>query len=307
MDTHTTNERADGPVVVGTDGSPGAVAAVLWAGQEAAVRKQPLHIVHATGISSWGGSQYTDATGLSGWGGTFSVDAIRLVEDAAADIVEAAAERARGQVPDLIVTTAVSPDHPWESLLQVAGETGTIVVGSRGLGGFSALLLGSVGLKVASHATGPVVVIRGGGRPQSGVVVAGLRDDRDTDVARFAAHIAHRWRVQLHLQCNWTLLHYLESLAPMPEKVHQAAQARAAVDIGRVIDTVRQEYPDIPVIDKLVHASTPAGALVEASFGADLLVVGVRRPGHPVGAPLGRVTHAVLHHADCPVAVIPRT
>ncbi|WP_079124331.1 universal stress protein [Streptomyces sp. NBRC 110611] len=51
---------------------------------------------------------------------------------------------------------------------------------------------------------------------------------------------------------------------------------------------------------------SPAGALVEAFARADLLVVGAHRPGHPPGARPGRITHAVLQHAQSPVAVVPR-
>ncbi|MFF4603237.1 universal stress protein [Streptomyces sp. NPDC001339] len=50
---------------------------------------------------------------------------------------------------------------------------------------------------------------------------------------------------------------------------------------------------------------SPAGALVEASARADLLVVGAHRPGRPPGARLGRITHADSQHAHCPVAVVP--
>ncbi|MGD1217026.1 universal stress protein [Streptomyces krungchingensis] len=53
------------------------------------------------------------------------------------------------------------------------------------------------------------------------------------------------------------------------------------------------------------RAPSTAGALVDASGHADLLVVGARRPAHAIGAPLGHVAHAVLHHARCSVAMVP--
>ncbi|WP_392959837.1 universal stress protein [Streptomyces sp. LN245] len=56
---------------------------------------------------------------------------------------------------------------------------------------------------------------------------------------------------------------------------------------------------------ELVQAHSPAGALVDASADTDLLVVGARRPAHSLGNPLGHVTHAVLHHAHCPLVVVP--
>ncbi|MEU4849133.1 universal stress protein [Streptomyces gilvosporeus] len=290
METHTFSNGADGPVVVGTDGSAGAAPAVLWAAEEAAARNRPLHIVHATGIDDWGG-------GLSS-------DAVRLILDAAPGLVDQAAKQATDRVPDLQVTTAVSQDSATVSLLQAAGEDGTIVVGSRGLGGFSALLLGSVGLRTAARAQGPVVVVRGAEQPSTGSVVAGVRDERDLDAVRFAATTAGHRKASLRLLSAWTYSQYAESMVPMVEAVREVAEA-AATASARIVDSVREEFPDLSVTDDVVRVPSPAGALVEASAHADLLVV-ARKPRQPVGAALGRVTHAVLHHAHCPVAVIPR-
>jgi nucleotide-binding universal stress UspA family protein len=71
-----------------------------------------------------------------------------------------------------------------------------------------------------------------------------------------------------------------------------------------VLDVVRNDYPDVDVERKSVHG-TAHQTLIEASGEADLVVVGSqRRQGIP-GLQLGRVCHAVLHHAACPVAVVP--
>ncbi|GAA3367955.1 universal stress protein [Streptomyces sannanensis] len=292
MDAHTAESPADGPVVVGTDGSPDAVPAVKWAAREAAARSQPLHIVHATGIDAWGGN--------------LAPDTIRLVHDAAHLIVDEAAEHARGQVPDLRVTTTVSGDRPDTSLLGTAGDTATIVVGSRGLSGFPALLLGSVSLKVASHARGPVVVVRGTEQPPRGVVLAGLRDERDLEVARCAGRTAARRKAALHLVTAWTLPQYLESVALIADEARARAGEQATAGAGGVVESVRREFPDVDISDEVKTERSPANVLVEASSHADLLVVGARGPAHSIGALMGRVTPAVLHHAHCPVAVIPR-
>ncbi|WP_420709209.1 universal stress protein [Streptomyces sp. AS58] len=56
----------------------------------------------------------------------------------------------------------------------------------------------------------------------------------------------------------------------------------------------------------MVRVPSPSGELVEASLHADLVGVGAHRPAHRVGRALGRVTHALLQHVLCPVAVVPR-
>ncbi|MFF4948782.1 universal stress protein [Streptomyces chattanoogensis] len=282
---------ADGPVVVGTDGSAEAAPAVLWAAEEAAARNQTLHIVHGTNIG--------------GWGGELVPEAAQPIFDASSDLVDEAAKQATHRVPDLAVTTAVTRDSAARSLLDAAGEDGTIVVGSRGLGGFSALLLGSVGLKVAARAEGPVVVVRGPEQPAKGVVLVGVQDDEDLPVVRFAATTAARRKASLRLLSAWTLVQYLESTAPMFQAVREVAEA-AATASSRIVGAVREEFPDLTVSDDAVQVPSPAGALVEASEHADLLVVGARKHPHAPGTSLGRVTHAVLHHAHCPVAVVPR-
>ncbi|MGR3939543.1 universal stress protein [Streptomyces sp. BRA346] len=128
---------SEGPVVVGTDGSSGAAHALLWAAQEAALRQQPLHIVYAVDLDL---------------AERLSANTSRLVREAARSL--------------LLLRVAATVSH-------AAHTAVTLVVGSRGLGGFSALLLGSVGLTVAAQTTCPVVVVRGAERPSSGVVVVG--------------------------------------------------------------------------------------------------------------------------------------
>ena len=157
---------SEGPVVVGTDGSAGAARAVLWAAQEAALRHQPLHIVCAADLD------LAERLGA---------DTARRVREAARSLLAEAAAAASARAPGLAVSTEVGREPAADALLWAAASTApqtegvsaaavTIVVGSRGLGGFSTLLLGSVGLTVTGQARGPVVVVRGTEQPSSGVV-----------------------------------------------------------------------------------------------------------------------------------------
>ncbi|MET9903670.1 universal stress protein [Streptomyces sp. NPDC006446] len=281
-----------GPIVVGADGSEGAALAVRWAAVEAASRGVPLHIVCATGLDTWGAELARGS-------------AVQRVLDAGLDTVERAAAQADDQAPGIRVTSIVSRDAAAPALLGEAGDNGLTVVGTRGAGGFSALLLGSVGLRVAACATAPVVVVRGAPGPvTTDVVLVAVRDERDLDVMRFAAETAYRHKASLRVLSAYTYYQYAGSMVPMLGDLTEADEEQAS-SIARLTAPVRDEFPDLTVTSELVRAQSPAGALVDASAHVDLVVVGARRPTHRLGTPLGRVVHAVLHHAHCPVAVVP--
>lgn len=283
--------KALGPVVVGTDGSAHATKAVLWAAGEADARNQPLNIVHAT---------ETEARSRH-----LSADAVRLVLDSAGGLLDEAAAEVRGAFPGVHVAMTLSEAGAAESLLTAAGMDGTVVVGSRGLGGFSALLMGSVGLRVAARADGPLIVVRGDAeRAATGLVVVAVRDDRDLDALRFAARTAQQRKASLCVVSVWMFLQNVGSMATTFDDVSEVAPAQVA-ETSRIVDPVRKEFPDLTVTEDVVRAVSAAGALVEAAADADLLVVGARRPTHAIGSRLGSVAHAVLHHAPCPVAVVP--
>jgi len=74
--------------------------------------------------------------------------------------------------------------------------------------------------------------------------------------------------------------------------------------LSAVLQVWRDKYPGVEVVETVTEGrarSVPA----RAASGADLLVIGRRTPGRPVGPRTGPVAHAVIHHAGCPVAVVP--
>jgi nucleotide-binding universal stress UspA family protein len=162
-----------------------------------------------------------------------------------------------------------------------------------------------VGLRVAACATAPVVVVHSpAGDVTTGVVVVAVRDERDLDVMRFAAETADRHKASLRVLSAYTYYQYAGSMVPMLDDLTEVAEEQAS-SIARLIAPVRDEFPGLTVTSELARTRSPAGALVDASAHADLVVVGARRPTHTLGTPLGRVVHAVLHHAHCPVVVVP--
>jgi nucleotide-binding universal stress UspA family protein len=262
-----------------------------WAADEAARQGRPLHIVH--------GADVTYADYVIG-------EAVRLIIEPARAVLHDAAEEVSEYLPDLPVTTALSQGPGYEAVLEASQPDDLAVVGSRGRGGFTGLLLGSVSLSVAARATCPVVVVRDsrGDNASAGGVVAGFRDEEDLPAARFAARLARSRGVQLRIVRAWRLFDQAGVSIPLFDELAVTREAEAKAFTASV-DALRREFAGQPITDEFVVAPSPARALIHAAVGTALLVVGTRRPHSRLGLRLGRVTHAVLHHADCPVAVVP--
>jgi len=288
MSASASQEQPPPRLVVGTDGSPPARRAVQWAAQEASSWGRPLHLVHTVDVGPEA-ARYT----------------VGVLLDAARSLLSGAAADVTQRFPELPVSTAVRRGEPASGILAEAGPADVVVVGSRGLGGFSGLLLGSVGLRVAARSAGPTVVVRGtDGDTPTGGVVAAVRDERDHGMLRFAASAAVRRRAPLRMLSAWRLRDLVGTVVPQVDEISSLLEEEAKMLVG-MAETVRREYPDLQVSERLVRTVSPAGMLVEAAAGADLLVLGAHRPGTSATPRLGRVTHAVLHHTPCPVAVVP--
>lgn len=142
------------PVMVGVDGSDAALKAVERAADEAHRWDAPLEIVQTWFLST-----------VTGWSG--SLAGTTVIDDdsaffgkAARESVATAAAEAKAQHEDLAIDTIVFEEHPARALVDTSKNAGLLVVGSRGLGGFERLMLGSVSRYVIQHATVPVLVVR---------------------------------------------------------------------------------------------------------------------------------------------------
>ncbi|CAL9361048.1 Universal stress protein_MSMEI_3859 [Streptomyces sp. enrichment culture] len=289
----------DLPIVVGVDGSESSLRAVDWAADEAALREVPLHLLYA---SLW--ERYERAVFAAG-----PERSERMLTDV---LVVAAARRARLRVPGTKVTTEVVPAGPVPVLRRAAGKASALVVGNRGRGGAAELLLGSVGLAVAGRADGPVIVVRGDADGRGGAgernrpVVVGVPDTTaDSRAVRFAFREASRRHVPLDAVRAWHRPAPETADFPLPTGESAAGyRQRAAEALDAGLSGPAEDHPDVRVRRRIVegHART---ALLDASADAALLVVGARHPKGHFGLHIGRVTHGVLHHAACPVAVVP--
>ncbi|MCX5129338.1 universal stress protein [Streptomyces sp. NBC_00347] len=282
-------------VTVGVDGSKSARVAALWAAKEAVRRDRPLHIVYGAD---------TDGRALY-----LSAETIERVRVNGRELLDDTAKAVSVEYPGLNVTTEFSRAGAVDSLHRAGGLHGTVVVGNRGLGGFNSLMLGSVGLDVAAAAMTPVIVVRGiDGAEETGTVLAAIRDEHDLLIARYAAKEAELHKASLRLLHVWNVLQSVGEVVSMLDGVDEIAGGHEET-LRAVTDVVRGEFPDLEVQADAEKSISVAGVLVEASRHADLLVMGGRRAPRPLGlAPnLGKATHSLLHHAHCPVLLIPRT
>ncbi|MFI8320314.1 universal stress protein [Streptomyces sp. NPDC085529] len=288
----------EAPLVVGVDGSDPSLTALDWAVDEAVRHGLPLRIVHASLWERYEGVVPTWATDRPSG---------RILAE---NIVGTAAERARRRAPDLPLTTAVLAEDASTALLR-AGQEGTIlVVGSRGRGEFADLLLGSVGLVVAARAHCPVVVVRGDRHAleaRHGRVLLGVGEhDVDSPAVRFAFREAAARDAELDVVRTWRRpVHEPVDHPPLSgnRAIHLAEQSSELLD--KALEAAATEHPRV----RLRRATLEGPAhrvLTERSAAADLLVVGARRRDGLVGLELGRVAHRALHHATCPVAVVPQ-
>ena len=138
-------------IVVGVDGSQHSQRSLEWAMKEAALRQVPLTVVavHPVATSGW------TKAGMS-----FPADQADMerARTAAQEEVDKAVSQVGAQRPPSVTVHAES-GIPAEVLINVSSGADMLVVGSRGSGGFSRLLMGSVSSQVAHHAPCPVVII----------------------------------------------------------------------------------------------------------------------------------------------------
>ncbi|MET7763886.1 universal stress protein [Streptomyces sp. NPDC005336] len=287
------------PVVVGVDGSDAASDALDWAAGMAGRRGLPLRIVHASLWERYEG--YIPQTAADR-------PAERLHSET---VLATAAERAGRRAPAVKVMTDLAADDAVTALLRAGQSAEAMVVGSRGRGEFASLLLGSVGLGIAARAHCPVVVVRG--RPESmrgemNRVVVGIAERErpgEHEPAPPSAAVAFALREARLRGSELEAVHAWRCAGADDHGAREDHGQHAAELLDEALGgAAAAGLPPVPVAHRPVEAPARK-ALLDASAHADLLVVGARRRQGHFGMQLGLVNHAVLHHARCPVAVVP--
>lgn len=286
------------PLTVGTDGSDAAFRSLDWAVDEAARHTLPLRIVHASRWEHYEGTSSAPAPE-------------RPVEQVLAEnIVAAAADHARHRRADVRVSAEVLADDAVTVLLNEGLHASALVLGSRGHGEISGLLLGSVSLAVAARARCPVIVVRGDPAGLAGTherILLGVADPAgDMAAVRFAFREAEARGCTLEAVCAWHRPAPGTADAPQPTATaHRSHEQQATALLDDALDKAAGAHPAVRV-ERAVAEGPAHKVLVHRAAAADLLVLGAqRRQGHS-GLQPGRVTHTALRHAACPVAVVPK-
>jgi nucleotide-binding universal stress UspA family protein len=286
------------PVVVGVDGSESSLHAVRWAAVEAARHNAPLRLVHVCHLAP-----VRHPTRISPPREYHTA----VLEEGRHWLTEAGAA-ARRVVPDLAVVTDLRDGAPADVLTEESRSAQLVVLGSRGLGGFSALLVGSVAVALSAHGHCPVVVMhsvtRDGAPPWEGSVVVGVDGSELSDAAlTFAFEAAATRRVPLVAVHTWLDVNMAGAWASLPWTIDwEAVQAEEERQLAERIALWRDKFPKVEV-RPIVVRDRPERALLTQAAGAQLIVVGSRGHGAVTGMGLGSVSQTLLYHAECPVAV----
>ncbi|MFI2206508.1 universal stress protein [Streptomyces sp. NPDC020192] len=294
-------------VIAGVDGSSESLAAAEWAAREAARRDRPLRLVHAW---NWHPRQ-SEGEPANAAQRHLARRALRQAE-----------ERIRSAVPGVRLSDEQVEGPATASLLKAAEQGELLVLGSRGLSGFTGVLIGSVAQGVVARASRPVVLVRTGEKAEDEHVLAddgspstrtGYLDvvlgidlaDACDEVIEFAFEEARLRQARLRVVYAWQPPSVL-SLGPgdigLVNDPQQAEEWQGF--LHAVLAVWRDKYPETEVLESVVEGRAST-ALVRAASAASLLVVGRRLSERPTLPRIGPVTHAAVHHVGCPLAVVP--
>ncbi|MTE16054.1 universal stress protein [Nocardia aurantiaca] len=294
MTDHIPAPAPDAPIVAAVDGSATSHLAVAWAAADAALHGCRLHLIISQAFQfAYGPAPFVTA------------EAVDQLQDAGEQIVAEAARIAHDTVPgdDLAISTEVIFDPIIPSLIARSQRARTLVVGSRGRGGFRRAVLGSVSSAVVHHAHCPVAVIHA----MSGTdavssrkpVLVGVDGSPDSVPAiELAFEEASLRKVGLIALHSWSDATSAEREPADWESIRDSEDALLAESLA----DHSEQYPDVPVRRVLVR-DQPAHSLLAESENAQLVVVGSHGRGGFAGMLLGSTSSALVQSVECPIIV----
>lgn len=283
--------RQRNAVVVGVDGSKANMAAVEWAAGVADVQAVPLVIAHVVDAAMRTSPYVTGAE----------------IRRAANEIVLRAIDQAHEKHPGVEVIPHEEFGHPSATIRDIASDAQLLVLGRHGRSGLSRMLLGSVSSSVGNHAAVPTAVVPEGwtdaDHPDGAIVVGVDGSDGCEAALDYAVSRGGRPR-EIRVVNVWG-----PSVPMSPERLlaHGGLELwkeDAAALVRRLTEPRRRRYPELTITDVLLEGH-PVGTLSDESEEAALLVVGGHRAGRLHAALVASTTNGVLHHAACPVIVVP--
>lgn len=282
-------------IVAGVDGSGASRDGVLWAAHEADLRGATLELVHAEDGAMF--APYGVPPPEPRMPGTDEL--LTDAEDTVARECPRLQTRLR-RFDGIAAPTA---------LASAADGAALLVLGSRRPGTVTGFVLGSTGLETIPQTETPVILVRsaeGGASSgqRDGPVVTGIDPARDcAELLEFAYGQADRWGRGLVIVHGWSLPP-LRSFGPTFEgETGAEVAAEVGSSVQRVLAPWNRKFPHLPVEVRAAEGD-PAYGLLNAARDAALVVVGRRVRRSPLGIHIGPLAHAVIHHAQAPVAVV---
>ncbi|MER6537006.1 universal stress protein [Streptomyces sp900105755] len=294
-------------VTVGLDGSPESRAAAEWAAREALLRGLPLKLVHVAEPAPALVSQapLVGPETRQHWTRRMpgeAAEGLRLRHPG----LEVLTEQLTGPVPD--------------ALCEAADSAELLALGSRGFGGIGGFVVGSVSLAVVARVARPVVLVREGeqaadehrmdpaGVPSAATpfrpVVLALDADHPSDtLLEFAFDAAARRETPLRVVSAWPETATTYYRFPGDAELQDDLERSHRTALAEALRPWRQKFPGVDVIEAS-RCGSAAQVVVGAARDASLVVVGRRIRTGSLGAHIGHVTHAALHHVSAPVAVV---
>jgi len=283
-----------GSVVVGVDGSPSSQSALSWAVAEARRTRRPLHLVHAQETEIVLSDKHLLGT--------------KEVPSGTDPVMTAGLAFVRTTAPEVEAVPHCVTGFAATTLIAASTAAGTVVVGSHGRSAIPTVLLGSVSIQVAMHASCPVVVVRENSTRDDATprpVVVGVDGSEASQPAlgyafAYAASTGsgltavHTWW--------WEPLEGISLGEPWIGDWTQIANQEGTL-VSEALAGWSEKYPDVQVRSHVVRGD-PVVELLDKSRDASLLVVGSRGRGGFVGLVLGSVSRRVLKRATCPVVVV---
>lgn len=291
---------AENIVVVAVDGSEASQNAVRWAANTANKRGVPLRLA----------ASYTMPQFLYAEGMVPPQELFDELQSETMDMIEAARVVAHEVAPDIKIGYVIAEGSPIDMLLDMSSDVTMIVMGSRGLGGLSGMVMGSVSAAVVSHADCPVVVVRSDNHVTEtnkyGPVVVGVDgsdvSQRATEFAFEEAQARGAKLVAIHTWMDMQVQASLAGLAAAQQEWEIIEKEQTTLLKDR-LQPLLERFPDVEV-EMVITRDRPVRALEDCAHNAQLVVVGSHGRGGFRGMLLGSTSRALLQSAPCPMVVV---
>lgn len=287
---------SDAPVVVGIDGSDGALGAARWAGAVAARFGAPLRIVHA--LPSIGRNLTQTAAALT-------AAMMSYQRDMAQAFLKAAEEAVRADHPELSVSTDSFNEPADQVLIEASRQARLVVLGGKTVTPAAALLLGSTALSVATRAECPVVAFRGDRvDPGDGPVIVGVDDSPAAQTAlETAFEFADRFGQSVNAVRSLSLTAPAETGVTIPLLIDwDGVESAELMALTETVDVHNKNHPGVDA-KCFIEPDSPGKAVLKHVDDSGLVVVGSRGRNALAGVLLGSTSLNLLHHSPVPVMI----